>query len=397
MTASTPPLHPPAANAAPGGASADEGIDESLLDELSPVELEALRWSVRVSDGLTDEAREALQTWMDADPAHREAYEDMAGVWDAVAQIPPAGHARLSTIVAIDAAATSSAHKLTREAPGAEGDGPKSQAPFSAQPRRGLTHRFALHALAGAAALGVLGSAWLGWEHWQSQPVFSRHYASERGQSLDVSLPDGSGLVLDTATQADVTLYRHHREVRMPEGQVLFQVQADKARPFDVLAGAARITVVGTRFSVRYTPSSGDAAVQVAVIEGRVRVASNARGSGIAKTPGSESVEITAGQLISADAQGHLSAVGEVSPDAIATWRGHRLNFDSVPLAEVLAEISRYGDIRVSLADAEVGRLLVTASVDLRKLDAFVRTLPQVMPVRLVRHDGELRIEATRR
>ena len=238
MTAPIPPIRPPAAPSAPAGAAADEGIDESLLDELSPVEYEALRWSVRVSDGLSAEARAEFHAWLDVDPAHREAYGDMAGVWDAIDEIPPAGNARLRTTVAIDAAAMSSAQDLALKARA------QAHATSTAQPSPGLIRRLIPQAFTAVMTLGVLGGGWLGWEHWQSQPVFSRHYASERGQSLDVSLPDGSELVLDTASQADVTLYRNHREVRMPEGQMLFQVRADKARPFDVLAGAARITVV---------------------------------------------------------------------------------------------------------------------------------------------------------
>jgi len=165
---------------------------------------------------------------------------------------------------------------------------------------------------------------------------------------------------------------------------VVFQVQADKSRPFDVLAGTARITVVGTKFSVRYTPSLGSQAVQVAVIEGRVRVT------------GSSAIEITAGQTVTADGAGRLGAVTTVPVEAVAAWRSRRLNFDGVPLAQVLAEIGRYGDLPVRLADAEAGRLALTARVNLHKLDAFVRALPQVLPVRLVQRGDALEIETIR-
>lgn len=59
----------------------------------------------------------------------------------------------------------------------------------------------------------------------------------------------------------------------MPEGQAVFSIKGDPSRPFDVLAGPLRITVVGTRSSVRFTPGiRGEEGVQVAVEEGRVRV-----------------------------------------------------------------------------------------------------------------------------
>lgn len=230
-------------------------------------------------------------------------------------------------------------------------------------------------ALAGVAVLCVLAA---GWRHWQSLPVFEQHYASARGQQLAAHLPDGSHLQFDTATSADVTLYRQRRQVRLSEGQVLFQVQGDRARPFDVLAGAARITVVGTRFVVRHTPGSGHDAVQVAVLEGRVKVQSTAPGAPPV------TVELLPGQTISADALGRLGSVGSMPVDAMADWLAGRLNFDNVPLADVLAELARYGECGLAVRDARVAGLLVTASVELAHIDRFARSLPLVLPVHLL-------------
>ncbi|MFT3719535.1 FecR family protein [Pseudorhodoferax sp.] len=379
MTAPHAPSPPPAAPAQ-DGAGAQPPLDDALLDHLPPAEFEALRWSVRAADGLDAPARAEFEAWLAAAPAHRAAYEDLAGVWSALDAIPPAGKARLRAAVAIDAAAASSARDVARQAQAGA-----APAPPPAHPAR----RRLAQALAAATALGVLGG-WLGWNRWQGQPVFSRHYATERGRSLDVALPDGSGLVLDTATRVEVTLYRQRHEVRLPEGQVLFRVQPNRSRHFDVLAGAARVTVLGTQFSVRYTPSQGSQAVQVAVIEGRVRVASNRAGTAAAP----QAVEIVAGQAVAADAQGRLGPVSQVAAGAIAGWRRQRLDFDGAPLAQVLAEIARYGDIGVRLHDAAVGRLPITASVDLRNPGAFVQALPQVLPVRLERRGGDVEIVA---
>ncbi|MFT3813309.1 MAG: FecR domain-containing protein [Acidovorax sp.] len=412
MTAPNPPPPPPAGPPASGDPGAEEPIDESLLDELSTAEYEALRWSVRMSDGLGPEARAEFDAWLNADPANREAYDDMAGVWDAIGDIPPAGTAHIRASVAIDTAARTSAQDVAHAPPAPvaapEPEPEPAQAPPVAynpsarvhespapiaQPPIHTTRRGAAQALAAVAAIGVLGGAgWLGWNHWQRQPVFSQHYATQRGFMQSVDLPDGSSLQLDTATQADATLYRQRREVRVPEGQVFFHVAADAARPFDVLAGAVRITVVGTKFSVRYTPSLGSRAVQVAVSEGRVRVASNGAAAELA-----EAIVLGAGQALTADADGKLGAVTAVAADSVAPWRKQRLSFDGVPLANVLAEIGRYGDVGLRVRDPAVGKLAVTASVDLRNLNAFVQTLPSVLPVRLERGEHGTEIVGSRR
>ena len=359
--------------------AAGDTLDESLLDELSSIEFEALRWSVRVDDGLSATARAELDAWLAAAPAHRAAFEDMAGVLHAVDEMPPESTARLRTLVAIDNAQASSA-----SAPAAA---PRDSTPAVAAAPTPRPRRLLPHALAAVLALGVLGASGLGWEHWQRQPVFSQHFETQQGQSLQAHLPDGSRLQMDTATQADVTLYRKRREVVLPEGQVVFQVQGDAARPFDVLAGAARITVVGTRFSVRYTPSTGSQAVQVAVMEGKVRVAGQ---------PGDDSardtVELLPGQTVSADAQGRLGSVERVATAAMAPWLGQRLSFDNVPLTTVLAELRRYSATAPSVSNAAVGQLPVTASVDLRNIAGFVASLPQVLPVQLRQRNGSTEI-----
>lgn len=376
----------------PAALAPPDADGEALLAALSPVELEALRWSVRAADGLDAAARAELdaelQAWCAADPAHRAAYDDMAGVSDALGEIPAAGAARLQARVAIDRAGVSAAARAP-EAPALPMVPAASAA--SAQSAARTAHPTRRHALAAAAAFAVIGGGWFGWDAWRSEPVFSHRYETQRGQQLDAVLPDGSQVRLDTATTAEVTLYRHRREVRLPEGQAMFTVHADKARPFDVLAGATRITVVGTKFSVRYTPSMGNAQVQVAVQEGRVRVAP------MDGAAAAEAIELAPGEAVSADAQGRPGAVTRIAADSVAAWRSNRLSFDNLPLSAVLAELGRYGDVGIAVRDPAVGALPVTASVDLQRMGDFVRSLPQVLPVRLERRLGTMEVVAAGR
>ncbi|CAN7274491.1 FecR domain-containing protein [Pseudorhodoferax sp. LjRoot39] len=357
--------------------SGPDAHPEALLDELSAIELEALRWSVRASDGLAPAARAELQAWLQAAPAHRAAFEDMAGVLDAVDEIPAVGTARLRATVAIDNAQASSA------------TGARTPPLPAADPAPRHSRRLFPLALAALVALAMLGGGWFGRDQRQRQPVFSQQFATQRGQQLQAPLPDGSHLQMDTATQADVTFYRQRREVLLSEGQVVFQVKADQDRPFDVLAGATRVTVLGTRFLVRYTPSMGSRAVQVAVMEGRVRVAI-AQGEHSAPTR----VDLLPGQVVSADAQGRLGTVERMATASMAPWLDQRLNFDNVALSSVLAELGRYGKQTVRVASPAIGALPVTAGVDLRNIAGFVQSLPHVLPVRLREHDGATEIVA---
>ena len=251
-------------------------------------------------------------------------------------------------------------------------------------------------AAAGLATV-VLTGGWLGWNHWQQQPTFTQSFATARGQQLTARLPDGSTLRLDTATRLNVTLYRQRREVVLPHGQAMFEVQADGARPFHVLAGPMRITVLGTRFSVRHLQHGADAGrIKVVVEEGRVRVARAAVGShGLAEEigAGSDGVLLTAGQAAVADAEGRIATITATELSAALAWRDGRVVLNDTPLADAVAEFERYVDTGLVITDPAVAALRLNGSFDLRQASVFKRALPQALPVRLqARPDGKTEV-----
>jgi transmembrane sensor len=383
-------------SSSPDEVDADAHDFAEFLAGQNPLDTEAADWQVRRQDGLTAEEEAEFQEWLTQDPSHQAAFDRLEGVWGRLDKLPSEGVAQLK--------AGLGARSEPAGVPG------KPQAP--SQPTRPASRpaspgrrtwmfdigRFVPQIASAAIAFAVVGGGWFGWDYWQQQPIFTKTYATARGQQFDVRLPDGSALKLDTATRAEVTLYRQRREVRLPEGQAMFSVKADTSQPFDVLAGPLRITVVGTRFSVRNTLTglSSDG-VSVVVEEGRVRVAPAQAGAasrdGQLVGPAS-AVELTAGQAIQADATGRLGPVAAQSPDSAMLWREGRVNFERTPLTQALAEFERYGATRLVISDPAVGAMRVNGSFDLRQLGAFTKALPQVLPVRLLTRDGVTEVVA---
>ncbi len=336
----------------------------------SDLDAEALAWFARLDRERGAEQHAEFQAWLAGHPDRQAAFARWQADWQRLDQLPAAGVAQLRRQLAADRA---QADRV-------------SAAPASAGRRAWLEGWRALVPQAAVAAVVLAmagGGGYLAWDHGQQQPVFVQNFSTERGQQLDVQLPDGSRLRLDTATRVEVALYRQRREVRLPEGQALFQVQGDATRPFDVLAGAVKVTVVGTRFSVRHTAGvPGDNGVRVAVEEGRVRVAADSA-AGQTVESGTAEVVLTAGQQVAADAAGRMAPVGPVATAGVAPWRDGRITFDDVPLAQALAEFERYGPTRLMLRDPAVGALRVTGTFDTRHLENFLQALPKVLPVRL--------------
>ena len=344
----------------------------------------ALDWFVRRGNADFGAAEEhAFQAWLQADPRHGDAFAHWQSEWRAFDAVPADLWAQLRRD--LDQEMAQEITQRTASAP--------------ASTVRATRRRVLLPAFAAAAAVAVLaGTGMLAWNHWrvqQAQPLFAQQFGSPRGQQAEVPLPDGSRLRLDTDTQVAVRYHRDRREVRLQGGQAVFSVQADAQRPVQVLAGPLRVTVVGTRFAVRYTPDMpGGEGVSVAVQEGRVRVERVERVD--APAGDAQALLLQAGQQVRADAAGTLSAIAPVSAAGIAPWREHRVGFDDMRLDRALAELARYRDTGLVVRDPAVAELRITGVFDPRDLATFRRVLPLSLPVRLRDADGVTEVVGTR-
>lgn len=351
---------------------ADAREFEAFVQEQDPLDVAAATWAARRRNGLDARGNAELQEWLGADPRHAEALADMDETFGEVDHLPKGEVASLRAALP------------TRSLPLAS---PPQQTVRGAQTWwTGWRRLFPQAAIAWVLALAV-GGGWLGWDRWQRQPTFVQTFATERGQQLSVTLPDAasgaSALQLDTATRLEARLYRSHREVRLADGQAMFSVHADPERPFHVLAGPVRITVVGTRFSVRHTASGTDAGkTVVSVEEGQVRVAVATPGE--ASAARQQTVELSAGLTVVAAQDGRLGPATPVATAAIAPWRSGRISFEHTPLHEALAEFERYGRTGLVVRDPAVAALPVGGSYNLRQFQQFARALPEILPVRLV-------------
>lgn len=351
------------------GAFAPQEQDEEL-------ELAAATWAVRCREDLDAESSAALNAWLAADPRHASALAALSATLQGVQQMP--------------------AHEAAKLRAGL----PRRQATArnSAKPSvwQSCLRPLVPHTAAAAVVLAIGGVGWFGW--WV-QPTFEQSYASERGQQLVARLPDdevtASTMQLDSATQLQARLFRDRREVELRDGQAMFTVHSDKTRPFHVLAGGLRITVIGTRFSVRHTTSGMDAGrTVVAVEEGRVRVERAVDAAAGAPMV----VELAAGQVLegadSADVAAGLGTVSSIAPAAVAQWRSGRISFNQTPLDQALAEFERYGYTGLVVHDPVVAAMPVGGSYGLGRYKQFAEFLPQLLPVRLVQRGGVTEIVA---
>lgn len=329
-------------------------LPASATDDDAQLRATARDWFVRRQRGQwASGEQQRFAAWLAADPRHAQALARCEAHWDQFEGMP--------------------ADLVQRMRRQLRQDQMRAQVPR----RRFLRPAFAL---AGVAALAG-GAGLLAWQQLLAQAQWSQAFHTARGQQQELGLPDGSRLRLDTATRVQLAFYRDRREVRLLEGQAFFNVQAEAGRPFCVQAGPVQVRVVGTRFSVRYTPGlAGNDGVQVAVEQGRVRVTGR----------DDATVLLGAGEAVGSDSMGRLATAAAAGP--VAPWREQRLSFLNQPLGQALAELERYGDTGLVVHDPAVAALRLTATVDPLQPAALRRALPRVLPVRLVERGAQTEV-----
>lgn len=301
----------------------------------------AAAWFTRVQNQPLNEAGQAeFDAWRAQHPHHEAEYQWLTGVWSAADLLP---EARLQALCEVPVATFS---------------------------RRSLVG-FGLAAglLAVAVGAGV-------WSQLQPSLQFSEEYATAPGERRTVTLPDGSVIELNSRTRLQVHFENHQRAVDLEQGQAMFSVTRDSARPFVVQAGPGRVTVIGTRFDVRHYSDQA----RVAVESGTVRVQG---------TDPLEAVELTTGLATQVNALGRVAAPQPVNVNALMAWRNGQLVFDNASLGEVAEEVSRYRDKPLRVSSPAVARLRLSSVFKTDDTDALIQALPRILPVAIqTRADG---------
>jgi transmembrane sensor len=288
------------------------------------------RWSV------DDEQR--LAAWMEEATAHRVAWLRLQAAWH-----------RADQMQALPAAQDD-------EAP------VEAAAPPAAVPQRRRPLRWAAPASLAAVAALAAGLLWLGPRTQSGE----ERYSTPVGGLEAITLADGSRVTLNTRTRARAVINDSQRQVWLEEGEAFFEVTPDAARPFVVAAGKDRITVLGTKFSVRFEGGR----TQVVVLEGRVRLdRPQAASRDIQPTP------TVVGNNDTAVLQSGGVLVMAKTPEQVQqslSWRQGRLAFDQMTLGEIAAEFNRYNR-RQMVVDGEAAALRLGGSFDAHNVEAFAR------------------------
>lgn len=201
-------------------------------------------------------------------------------------------------------------------------------------------------------------------------------YATLIGEQETVTLPDGSTVLLNTASRIQVMYSAEARRVALSDGQALFEVEKG-ATPFIVEAGGSQTTALGTAFEV-YLPAEG---VRVTLIEGSVNVFA-----------AGEDTLLVPGDQLSLAGQGR--SVTRVDPGRALSWQSGMITFMDVTLAEAAAEMNRYSETKVQI-EGRVAEERLSGVFRAGDQEGFVAALEGVLSVDAEQRGGKYVVSAT--
>ena len=314
--------------------------NETILDQ-------AIAWHRAQDDADFD--WDGFTLWLEADPAHRTAFDSIALI-----------DARIA-----DHRATLTALMPSMEAPSMG----MSVPPVAMRsPRR----RWIGGGIAAALALAV------GIPFFRPSMPPPVDYRTGPGQARTIMLKDGSRIALAAASHLRVAGAAQDRLAL--EGSALFDIPHRPDRTMTIDAGGQRISDIGTRFDIL-----ADARMmRVAVAEGRISVAPR---------DGGDTVELPAGRQLLVDRVTRRGPTAAISPGTVGSWQQGRLVYEGVPLSLVASDLSRYAGVPVK-AGADVADRPFSGVLIVGDGSGLVGEVAQFMDLRIVQKGGIVLLRA---
>ncbi len=338
-----------------------------VLDSNDANREQAEAWYARLRSGdISERERKRFRVWLAADPEHIRAFDRVNDVWR---RLDPEGEA-----------ARQSWPELDREF--LDLVDTRGGLTTSARTPESAARRYVRLAAAACAFVVVAGA--IGLATISTPPGTS--YTTGRAEVRTLSLADGSVVHMNADSDIRVEMSLDFRKIGLEEGEALFEVAPDAARPFVVSAGDATIRALGTEFNVNRNSQE----VTVTVLEGTVQVSQLPNEKLLSRTPVRRTV--SRGEQIEYQVNGKLGDVAASEPDTAVAWRRGELVFDNKPLASALEDINRHLETRIVAPDPRISELRISGVFKSGDAASVIDGLTMSFPVRAISVGPYLRI-----
>jgi transmembrane sensor len=302
--------------------------------------------------------QQELDAWLNADPRHRGAYVRARAQW-----------VNLDRLAAIH--------------------GPASAVTGRGEARREISRRQFIAASVSAVAMVGGGMSWMVLRSSRER------YTSGIGEVRRIALADGSTMLLNTNSEANVHFANQRREIRLVRGEALFEVAHDKMRPFIVIASDTAVRAVGTVFTVRLETTRVDVTVTEGVVEVTDRTTAPDSGQAAPLFARAEPKRVAANErmIIARARTAELETIAPAAVNRQLAWREGMVSFDGESLQAAVAEINRHNRRQLVIDDPGLAGKPVVGIFRTTDLDGFSAAAAAALKARIVSDGDVIRLQ----
>lgn len=305
----------------------------SSLSEITALSDQAIEWVILLHSGNTTENDKLkARQWQNRSPSHQKAYREAEQLWQEMGL------------------AIQSPTKKSSPQPS-----PKKLSYWTT----GLAATLLIGTL--ITHFSILTDFWLS------------DYHTAVGEQKEITLSDGSVVILNTDTALAVDWHSNSRHIKLLRGQAQFTVAHDSARPFEVETENAVVKALGTIFEVLNEEQD----TRVTVLEHAVSI----------KAPQdanySENSRIEAGQQAHYSRSKGLETVISVNLKQNSAWQRGKFLVKNKALVEVVAELNRYYSGKIVITDEKLLQMRVSGAFPLTDYDTVMAMLEQSLLLKI--------------
>lgn len=310
-------------------------------------------WVVRLSQGsLSERDGRALSLWLARDPQRLEKLETALKIWNLASGLKKSSSAQT---MLDEALAQYAAGRQSSETATANDNG--------LQPAMGTSVSRRAFIQTGGA-FGAVAAASAALFYFRSTAL---NFSTRKGEVRTVVLSDGSRVTMNTASQIEAKFDDSQRFVHLSEGEALFEVTKDPARPFVVESRGLQVKAVGTEFSVR---NARQGPLVVAVQEGVVEMSD--RENSFAP------MRLHANMKATRPGASGLIQTSAIAPDdgnSELAWRDGKIVFRGQTLREAALEFNRYSDTSIVFENDSIANRTIAGYFSATDVQGFARTV----------------------
>ena len=216
----------------------------------------------------------------------------------------------------------------------------------------------------------------------------TREFAAGAGQRALIDLGDGTHIVLAPSSHLRVSMPVRGGGLReaVLDGEAMFTVAHDTARPFVVRSRYGNTVDIGTAFAVR---AYSDAPYRVSVREGEVALGQLASPASHRRTNVVGSVVLDAdepvlgaGDVATRDKDGRMTIVHGQNVAEMLDWTSGRLTFDHEQFGELIPDLERWYGVEIRVESPVLRTRTVTGQFDTESRAEAFTALGRVLGAR---------------